>query len=114
MGDETPLMYGSLAEWFHLLTSPDEYAAEAAEVLRLLETHTLRAALVKAFIHLRPLGAAIFMPDWVRDDCRPRTEHGGSDEGEPDCATSSGIEPSSRTATRSRPTKSSSRAMATM
>ncbi len=41
MGDETPLMYGSLAEWFHLLTSPDEYAAEAAEVLRLLETHTL-------------------------------------------------------------------------
>ncbi len=82
MGDETPLMYGSLAEWFHLLTSPDEYAAEAAEVLRLLETHTLRAALVTAFVHLRPLGAAIFMPDWVRDDYRPRTEHGGSDEGE--------------------------------
>jgi SAM-dependent methyltransferase len=162
MGDETPLMYGALAEWFHLLTSPDEYAAEAAEVLRLLEAYTqrplhdalelgcgggnlashlgehlrltltdtsprmlqlsgsinpaaehlegdmrtlrlgrtfdaviahdaivymtsetdLRSAFETAWRHLRPGGVAIFMPDWVRDDYHPRTEHGGSDEGE--------------------------------
>lgn len=29
-------MYGELAGWFHLLTAPDEYADEAAEVLELL------------------------------------------------------------------------------
>ena len=31
MGD-TPLMYGELAAWFHLLTPPGDYVAEAAEV----------------------------------------------------------------------------------
>jgi len=40
----------------------------------------LRAALLTAFVHLRGGGAAIFLPDWVRDDYQPRTEHGGSDE----------------------------------
>ena len=32
MADATPRMYGELADWFHLLTAPDEYAAEAAQV----------------------------------------------------------------------------------
>jgi hypothetical protein len=41
----------------------------------------LRAALETAFVHLRPGGAAIFLPDWVRDDYVPRTEHGGIDDG---------------------------------
>ncbi|HZW01903.1 MAG TPA: class I SAM-dependent methyltransferase [Candidatus Deferrimicrobium sp.] len=161
MDAATPLMYGRLAGWFHLLTAPDEYAEEAAEVLRLLESHVegplatalelgsgggnlashlvarlrltltdaspqmlelsrsinpdaehieadmrtlrlgrtfdavishdaigymtteadLRAAFETAFMHLRPGGAAIFMPDWVLDTYQPRTEHGGRDEG---------------------------------
>ncbi len=41
----------------------------------------LRAAFETAFVHLRPGGAAIFLPDWVRDDYQPRTEHGGVDDG---------------------------------
>lgn len=42
----------------------------------------LRAALQTAWVHLRPGGVAIFLPDWVRDTYRPHTEHGGSDEGD--------------------------------
>jgi SAM-dependent methyltransferase len=162
MDDASPRMYGQLAGWFHLLTAPDEYGDEAAEVLRLLEAHVdgpletalelgsgggnlashlagrlrltltdvsphmlalsrsinprlehlegdmrtlrlgrtfdavishdaitymaseadLRAALLTAFVHLRPGGVAIFLPDWVQDTYQPRTEHGGRDEGE--------------------------------
>jgi SAM-dependent methyltransferase len=161
MSEAGPRMYGQLAEWFHLLTAPDEYAAEAAEVLRLLEAHVdgsletalelgsgggnlashlagrlrltltdispgmlalsrrinagaehlegdmrrlrlgrtfdavivhdaitymrsepdLLAALRTAAVHLRPGGAAVFLPDWVRDTYRPRTECGGRDMG---------------------------------
>lgn len=161
MDDAAPRMYGPLAGWFHLLSAPDEYGEEAAEVLRLLEAHIegpvesalelgsgggnlashlagrlrltltdvspgmlalsrslnpglehlegdmrtlrlgrtfdavishdaitymaseadLRAALQTAFVHLRPGGAAIFLPDWVQDTYQPRTEHGGRDEG---------------------------------
>mgnify|MGYP001825203019 FL=1 len=36
---DTPLMYEQLAGWFHLLTAPEDYADEAAEVLRLLRAH---------------------------------------------------------------------------
>ena len=39
----------------------------------------LRSAFDTAFIHLRPRGAAIFMPDWVTDDYEVRTQLGGSD-----------------------------------
>lgn len=161
MSDAVPLMYGQLASWFHLLTPPDDYAAEAAELLHLLQEHVdgpletalelgsgggnlashladrlqlvltdlsprmlalsrsinpaaehiegdmrrlrlgrtfdaviahdaitymtceadLRAALETAYLHLRIGGAAIFMPDWVRDTFQPHTEHGGTDEG---------------------------------
>lgn len=155
-------MYDELAGWFHLLTPPADYAAEAAELLTLLESHAerppetalelgagggnlashlqpqlrmtltdvsaamlevsrslnphaehlvadmrslrldrtfdaviahdaigymttqadLRAAMQTAFVHLRPGGAAAFLPDWVLDGFRPRTECGGSDEGD--------------------------------
>lgn len=158
--DGTPLMYGELAGWFHLLTPPSEYVHEADEVRRLLgefvvpplatvlelgsgggnlashlsgewrmtltdpaapmlelsrsinptaehlegdmrslrldrffdaviihdavgymtTVDDLRAALETAFVHVRPGGAAIFMPDWVVDGYRPTTEVGGSDE----------------------------------
>ena len=152
-------MYGRLAPWFHLLTPPDEYAREAAAILRLLREHVdgpletllelgsgggnmashlrrdlqvtltdlspemlelsrsinpavehiagdmrtirlgqtfdgvlihdaicymttevdLRAAMVTAFEHLRPGGAAVFEPDEVRETFAPETDHGGED-----------------------------------
>jgi SAM-dependent methyltransferase len=152
-------MYGELADWFHLLTAPSEYAEEADEVLALLAANVegplltalelgsgggnlashlarrlrptltdlepamlevsrsinpgldhvqgdmrtlrlgrtfdavvahdaitymrtrpdLRAALETAFVHLRPGGAAVFLPDWTRETYEPRTEHGGHD-----------------------------------
>jgi hypothetical protein len=37
MREMTRLMYGELAGWYHLLTPPDEYTEDAAEILRLLE-----------------------------------------------------------------------------
>lgn len=40
----------------------------------------LRAALSTARHHLRPGGAAIFLPDWVLDTYEPQSECGGSDE----------------------------------
>jgi SAM-dependent methyltransferase len=40
----------------------------------------LRAALATAYEHVRPGGAAIFIPDWVLDTYEPQTEHGGTDE----------------------------------
>ncbi len=161
MTDQTPLMYGRLASWFHLLSPPPDYADEASEIRALLEArvdpvHTalelgsgggnlashlsdrwdmtltdpaagmlelsrainprarhiggdmrslrlaqdfdvvivhdaigymiseddLRAALETAWVHLRPGGAAIFLPDWVTDTFEPHTEHGGGDEGD--------------------------------
>jgi SAM-dependent methyltransferase len=39
----------------------------------------LQAAIQTAFVHLRPGGAAIFMPDWIRDSYVPRTHQGGVD-----------------------------------
>jgi hypothetical protein len=160
MGEVRPLMYGQLAGWFHLLTPPEDYAEEAAEVLALLRSsatpplHTalelgsgggnlashlhdeleltltdtapamlelsrrinpgvehlegdmrelrlgrtfdavivhdaitymaeeaqLQAAFETAWAHLRPGGAALFMPDWVLDTFEAETESGGHDE----------------------------------
>jgi SAM-dependent methyltransferase len=39
----------------------------------------LRMAIDTAFLHCRPGGAALFAPDFVRENFRPSTEHGGSD-----------------------------------
>lgn len=152
-------MYSSLADWFHLITSPEEYGEEAAfalgalrdrvdgpvaellelgcgggnmashlkrhvrltltdlsremlevsrthnpdldhlqgdmrslrldrefdavlvhdAVMYLLDEESLRAAMETAFVHLRPGGAAIFAPDFVRETFRPETGHGGND-----------------------------------
>jgi SAM-dependent methyltransferase len=152
-------MYQELADWFHLLTAPAEYADEAAFILATLQEHVdgpletllelgsgggntashlkaslrltltdvaepmlelsrqlnpacehligdmrtlrlgrtfdavmihdavmymtshedLRAALQTAALHLRPGGAAIILPDVVRETFVPETEHGGHD-----------------------------------
>jgi SAM-dependent methyltransferase len=39
----------------------------------------LRAAMTTAFDHLRPGGAALFEPDYVRETFKPETDHGGED-----------------------------------
>jgi SAM-dependent methyltransferase len=155
-------LYSEFASWFHLLTSPDDYATEAEfygrilkssagipvktvlelgsgggnnashmkknfqltltelsedmlEVSRLinrecehvqgdmrtvrLDRHfdgvfvhdavsymttedDLRAAIVTAFEHCKPGGAAVFAPDEVSETFHPRTNHGGHDGGE--------------------------------
>ncbi len=40
----------------------------------------VRTALQTAFAHLRPGGAAVIMPDYVRQTFRAGTDHGGEDE----------------------------------
>jgi len=152
-------MYGDLAEWFHLLTPPEEYVEEAAFASRILRSFSarsvrtvlelgsgggnnasdmkaefgltlvdlspsmlefsrglnpecehligdmrtvrlgrrfdavfvhdavvyltaaeeLRAAMETAFVHLEPGGAALFVPDCVKETFRPATDHGGQD-----------------------------------
>ena len=152
-------MYSELADWFHLLTAPEEYADEARYILEALQRHAegpietllelgsgggntashlkaelrltltdiaepmlelsrglnpecehlvgdmrslrlgrtfdavlvhdavmymtsaadLRAAMDTAAAHLRPGGAAIFLPDVVRETFEPKTDHGGHD-----------------------------------
>ena len=39
----------------------------------------LRMAIETAFVHCAPGGAALFAPDFVRENFRPSTDHGGSD-----------------------------------
>jgi SAM-dependent methyltransferase len=39
----------------------------------------LRMAVETAFVHCRPGGAALFAPDYVRENFRPSTDHGGHD-----------------------------------
>ena len=41
----------------------------------------LRAAMETAFVHLRPGGMALLVPDFVRERFAPRTSHGGNDDG---------------------------------
>jgi SAM-dependent methyltransferase len=159
VGDEVPKLYGELASWWPLLSSPAEYAEEAAfyertlvaackrpartllelgsgggnnashlkarfhmalvdrspgmlEVSRALNPECehiegdmrtvrlhrafdcvfvhdavvymttdsdLRRAMETAFVHCRPGGAALFAPDYVRENFRSSTQHGGYD-----------------------------------
>jgi len=41
----------------------------------------LRQALQTAFVHCRPGGVALFVPDWTADRFRPSSSHGGHDSG---------------------------------
>lgn len=41
--------------------------------------HDLRRAMETAFVHCRPAGAALFAPDYVRENFRSSTQHGGHD-----------------------------------
>jgi SAM-dependent methyltransferase len=39
----------------------------------------LRMAIETAYVHTKPRGVALFAPDFVRENFRPSTDHGGSD-----------------------------------
>lgn len=41
--------------------------------------HDLQSAIETAFVHCRPGGAALFVPDFIRETFRPSTSHGGHD-----------------------------------
>lgn len=40
----------------------------------------LRQALRTAFVHCRPGGKALFLPDWTKENFQPETSHGGHDK----------------------------------
>jgi len=48
-------------------------------IMYMLTEDDLRAALQTAFIHCRPGGAALFVPDYVRETFEAETKHGGHD-----------------------------------
>jgi hypothetical protein len=48
-------------------------------VMYMTSAADLRSAMVTAVEHLRPGGAAIFLPDVVRETFEPKTDHGGHD-----------------------------------
>lgn len=48
----------------------------------MLTLESLRAAIETAWVHCRPGGAAVFVPDHTRENFEPSTEHGGHDVGD--------------------------------
>jgi SAM-dependent methyltransferase len=42
----------------------------------------LRTAIATAFVHCNPGGAALFAPDFIRENFQSSTDHGGSDRGD--------------------------------
>ena len=48
-------------------------------VVYLTEIDDLRAAAATAFAHVRPGGAVVFVPDYIRETIEPGTNHGGHD-----------------------------------
>lgn len=47
----------------------------------MLSLDELRDALQTAFVHCRPGGVALFVPDWTAERFRPSSSHGGQDSG---------------------------------
>jgi hypothetical protein len=45
----------------------------------LLNEQDLRATIETAFVHLRPGGLALLVPDHIKETFKPNTEHGGND-----------------------------------
>lgn len=48
-------------------------------IMYLTTRDDLARAVATAFVHCRPGGVALFVPDWVRETFRPGTSHGGHD-----------------------------------
>ena len=47
----------------------------------MLSLDQLHEALQTAFVHCRPAGVALFVPDWTAERFRPESSHGGHDQG---------------------------------
>jgi len=50
-------------------------------IMYMTSVHDLRRAMETAFVHCRPGGVALFVPDHVRETFTPSTDHGGHDDG---------------------------------
>jgi hypothetical protein len=48
-------------------------------IVYMTTTYDLRSAVKTAYVHLKPGGAALFEPDYVRETFKPSTRHGGHD-----------------------------------
>src|SRR5205085_10089003 len=48
-------------------------------IMYMLTEADLRSALQTARVHCAPGGAALFVPDWMKETFAPRTGHGGHD-----------------------------------
>jgi hypothetical protein len=48
-------------------------------IMYMTTEHDLSQALVTSFVHCRPGGVALFVPDHVQETFRPTTDHGGHD-----------------------------------
>jgi ubiquinone/menaquinone biosynthesis C-methylase UbiE len=48
-------------------------------IMYMATEHDLRQAIQTAFVHCRPGGTALFVPDFIREKFRASTEHGGTD-----------------------------------
>lgn len=72
-----PRLYDEFASWWTLLSPPFEYEEEAA-----FYEQQLRAACVgqaRTLLELGSGGAALFAPDFVRENFKATTSHGGYD-----------------------------------
>lgn len=49
-------------------------------IMYLTSEADLRSAFETAYVHLRPGGVAVFLPDFVAETFRPATDHGGHDD----------------------------------
>ena len=53
------------------------FAHDAVDYL--VNEQDLRATIETAYVHLRPGGVALFVPDHIKETFRPKTDHGGND-----------------------------------
>jgi SAM-dependent methyltransferase len=51
-------------------------------IVYLTSKEDLRACMETAWVHCRPGGAALFVPDYVKESFEPGTDHGGTDGGD--------------------------------
>jgi hypothetical protein len=68
-----------LAVWWPLISPPEEYEDEAA-VDYMTSEADLRHAIETAFVHCRPGGIAVLIPDHTAETFEAASDHGGNDD----------------------------------
>jgi hypothetical protein len=71
--------YADLAVWWPLISPPEEYEDEAA-VDYMTSEADLRHAIETAFVHCRPGGIAVLIPDHTAETFEAASDHGGNDD----------------------------------